>query len=388
VINRPILGILLKSFFVAYFTALVVGVFVVLGEKEALGSDFVSFLTGASIISAGKGREIYNIESQYAFQQALIAPHHENSVLPYRNTPVMALFFVPFLLFNFVIAYKIYVLLLIFILCIFIFYLTKHFGDVDAHTIWPYLALTFYPLTISIFVGQTSLFLIVVFFMVYWNLRKKNDFVAGILSGTLLIKLQYILFLPFLFVLSRKRSDFLKGNAISLISTFFISLLLAGGHSLLSYPNFLLNTETVGFGSRPESMLTFFSFLRGTTFFGGLDLLSLLGINFFIYGVLFIVFYKYHKALSLALAFSLIIPLVLPFTIHVVNHDLSMLLVPIIIITTTIRSLCNEKLKLLVVVLLFLVPLLETIDIGNFVWAVMIVIGCLLLVSKKVFKLV
>ena len=79
-------------------TGLVFSVLFKATATNALGSDFVSFLTGASVIRAGKGNQLYDLVTQFSFQQALLAQEISTDfLLPFRNLPFVAFFFLPFL---------------------------------------------------------------------------------------------------------------------------------------------------------------------------------------------------------------------------------------------------------------------------------------------------
>ena len=67
-------------FLISFLLALVICVFLLLTLREAIGSDFVSYLTGADILKASKGRLLYDLDTQYMYQQQVLFPHHETSI--------------------------------------------------------------------------------------------------------------------------------------------------------------------------------------------------------------------------------------------------------------------------------------------------------------------
>jgi hypothetical protein len=105
------------------------------------------------------------------------------------------------------------------------------------------LAFCSYPAWLSVELGQTSFFLAAAAaFMLYFLIRKKY-MPAGIVSGIIMIKLQYYPFF-FLIGLARGGTRFLLGALFSLAALLAVSAGVLGTGNILQYPHALLSGET------------------------------------------------------------------------------------------------------------------------------------------------
>ena len=214
------------------------------------------------------------------------------------------------------------------------------------------------PFLATLIYGQFTSFLLLILLLIYKFAKEKKGYLAGLTCGILLIKPQFFLIVPFLYFLINNKRNFLKGVLISSFIMIVVNLLISGYGELLSYPRFLIATETTSYGSRPYQIFTLFSFMK---LFTGKNISSflLLFINFVLYSFSILVFKKKLKKLSFEVNFIIGIILTILFSVHALSHDLTILLIPIFIL---LNFVFGEKKKtpksyLTILLLLFFLPL-------------------------------
>ena len=319
-------------FKLSVIVALLFVIIYVLSFKDALGSDFVSFMTGALVVRQGDGELLYDVPTQYNYQKIVIEPQREATVLPFRHIPLFALLFIPFTFLPLLFAYKLFAIVNLGALLFFCFLTTRTFKKFNFDTVWPYLVFVFYPTLGSIFVGQISILLILLLLLIYRYSRKQNSFTSGILSGLLFLKIQYILFIPFIFVLSKTKKMYLKGLFLSTTIIFLLSILIFGPNFFYNYPSFLIKTENPIFGSRTQDMVTFYATLARIKPFSINQASFLILINMVFYALSLFLFYRILKRLNFGEAFVFGLVSTLVFSVHAIDYDLSLLIIPILIL--------------------------------------------------------
>jgi len=232
--------------------------------KKVFASDFPQYYSAALIVKEGKGNQVYDINTQEEYQFRVFGLQTRTSVVPFRNPPFAAFLYIPLVTYTLFQSFGIFASFN-FILLFLITYLSlKTFHNVGKIALLPILPLAFYPNTLSIVRGQVSI-LILVLFLVFYSLLKSRPFLAGVVYSLLLIKLQFaIVGFPFFLIMTKQKKRFALGTAISALALFLISLYISGPNTLLSYPNFLLSTESAFFGSPVQTMFSlhnFFSFV-------------------------------------------------------------------------------------------------------------------------------
>lgn len=331
-----------------------------LNDFHALKSDLTSFLTGASIVKEGLGKDLYDVEVQRIYQDKINAPYIKSNILIYKNPPPLALFFVPLSFFSIFTAYKIYNLVLILVTLSISWISTKIFKNLQG-SFWYMLPFIFYPSFATIFSGQTSIFLLFGFMMIYFYLKKSNDIGTGITTGFLFLKPQYIISLPFIFLLTKNKRDFLRGFVLSSLIIFLLSYLIAGNY-LGDYLRILYDTESIKYGSNEEAMFTLYSSLTQLTGLSKINLF-LVNIPFYLLAVWF--YYNNYRKLNLGVNFLVLVLLTCVFCLHGVNNDLALLLIPLWILIDLYKS--RIKLypeSIFVIFILILSPLVYVLEIS------------------------
>lgn len=352
--------------------------------KVIIASDLVSFLTGAEILKAGKAGEIYDKDLQYTYQLKVIEPDFKYNLLPFRGLPIVAWLFVPLSYLKLNSAFVLLILINIFILFLFNRISSRLFPKIDKLKYLFLITFFYWPTVSAMILGQFTLLLLLIFLLIYKYTKGKNYFLAGIASGVLLIKPQYLLFVPFLFFLIRGKRKFIEGLLISSILIILVNISISGLGELLKYPSFIVGTETINYGSRPYHMFTLYGLLKLVPFISSLPAWFLIVLNFVLYGVILFIFAKKVKKFSLDKGVVMGIIFTILFSVHALVHDLSLLLIPILILLNFVNSEGIKKVgfKFLIAILYFLPIIIFT---GNTLAGVvtLFLVGYYLLFSAR-----
>lgn len=308
-------------------------VFVAGAEDFAWRSDFASFITGARIIRFGEAESLYDLSIQQKHQLLATAPNKQ-ILLPFRNLPVLALVFVPFTYLSIFPAYKIYTSILVFVTLFISWFSTKAFKNLK-QSYWFLLPFIFYPSLVAIFTGQISTFLILIYLLLYYFLKNDRHFTTGIVVGLLLLKTQYIISLPFVFLLVKDKKEFLKGFLITSFLILLGSISLSGLGFFENYLKMLVSTESSVYGTRDTCMFSLVPALSQITSF---TKKSLIFVNFILYVLAVWFFYKIYRDWSLEISFVVTILFTLVFCIHGGNVDMALLVVPLWLLIDICKS--------------------------------------------------
>jgi len=144
-----------------------------------------------------------------------------------------------------------------------------------SHLHWPredlgYIVLWFLfaPIGVALYQGQSSILLLGVYATCFLQLRRGNDFLAGLLLGFGLIKLQFVLPLVAIIVM-RKKWSLVGGFVTTAIFLAFLSIVTVGWRGVVDYAGFL-----VAIGSHPNNL----------SFGSGVDMPTIHGFFFATFG--------------------------------------------------------------------------------------------------------
>ncbi|MBU0570059.1 DUF2029 domain-containing protein, partial [Patescibacteria group bacterium] len=246
----------------------------------------------------------------------------------------------------------------------------------------------FLPVYHTLWTGQLSIFLALILLLLFMNLESDNALRSGLISFLMLIKLQYLILLPFLLLLTGNKKRFMLGLILSSIVLLFLSVYISGWHSLWGYPQFLLQTEKVGFGSNLSGMLTFHVAITDLSLLSN----SLTGFSFVgnavVYFATLVIFTKRYKEVGLRKSFVSAVLFSIVFSVHSWPHDLTLLLVPIFILFDSALSKngVNKNLDLFFGVLLFLLPMVRHLFKSYYLSFAMFATGFYYLYSEEHWK--
>jgi len=331
----------------------------------AAGSDFLSYFTGASIIKNGKADLIYDISTQRKYFEDIIYPLKGTVTNRFISPPFVALFFLPFTFINFYSSYKIFLIVNLGIFLVFLHLLAKTFPAFFKKYNFLYiLPFYFFPVAVTLFMGQTSFVLAIIFLLIYLSLLSNKPKDVGVLTAALLFKPQYVFAIPFLLLLIKKKKQFLLWFFITTLSLLLISLFLVGPKALFDYFPFILSTENPDFGNRAQQMFSLHATLSHLIFASKLSNFYPFLLNSGVYLLFLYLFKKRMPKMTKKTSFIFVILSTLIFSLHVLNHDLVLLILPILILL--------EKGRLIAPLLIFILPSISIL--GNTLIATLVLL--------------
>jgi hypothetical protein len=331
--------------------------------------DFTIFYSAGQIVRDGPRTGLYDPRLQFQVQQAFTpdVPIRQ-AALPYNHPPFEALLFVPLTGLSYFDAYLVWNLVNLISLGAILVLLRGHIAILRGHSLWLWLAilLSFFPIFMTMLQGQDSILTVLILTLVFISLKKGNEFTAGCWLGAGLFRFQLVLPLIIVLLLKGKQRVLLGFASIAFI-LLGISVGLFGWKTTLRYPEYILRWEGAGAraGIVPSNMPTLHGLidtLMGTYIgkFAGDAIILIVSITLVL---MVAVFWRGDSdANKLNLQFSLTLVVTILVSYHAYAHDLSLLLLPGLIVTNYLgmSALLSVPRKLLLIVpmlLLYLSPL-------------------------------
>ena len=198
----------------------------------------------------------------------------------------------------------------------------------------PLLAMfAFFPVVIALLQGQDSILLLFLYGLAFSALATGRNFVAGVCLGLALFKFQLVL--PFVLVLLvRRQWRAIAGFVVTAFGLLLVSAAVVGWSGVMAYPGFVLRLSRSGAqaGIDPRAMPN----LRGLVA-GALDLAgppaTLLIIALSIALLALAAFWWREQAgRQFVLGFSLCLTVTIIASYHMLTHDLSLLVLPVLLL--------------------------------------------------------
>jgi len=381
--------ILLSFFSLCLFLAFIAQIFFSLSHMSVLGTDFVAYLTGGTLIREGDGRLIYDLPAQRFIQERFLRLSEVGGLLPFMYFPFLAGFlYVPFSSFPYLLSYQLFVGFNLIVLLIYLITATRVFPTLPRH--WLMLQLSSYAIMSSVVLGQTSLFMMLFYLLSYHFMKRRRLVISGIFYSCLVfLKIQYIVGFPFLFLLSPERKKFLSGFILSSLAMLGINVFISGFSSLISYPAFLVTTQQLQYGASIQHMMSLASALASVLAITNYRHGVLLLIHFLLYfGVLF-VFLRRSFSIGFDQAFVSASVFMLVFAYHVWSHDYVLLLPSVMVLLHTAYSKRHGffSLSYLFVIVFLILPWLFFSEYRYAAPIVLLVVGIwLLTISPEHFR--
>ncbi len=313
-----------------------------LGIREGIKRgypDFTIFYTAGTILRQGLGHQLYDKKVQYEVQESFTGHiAFRKGPLPYNHPPFEALIFVPLTLLPYPQAFAAWDLLNVGALFGVAVLLRKSVGTLHLIPPWKFVmgSIAFFPVFACLLEGQDSILLLLFCALAFHALRKKADLVGGCWLALAAFKFQFIVPIVLLLVIWKRRRVALGFGAVAIVLG-FISVKLVGVEPMLQYPGYVLQiANTPGLGGLPPEYLPN---LRGLAmgwhglFSGavGAALASLSSIVVFLFAA-----WKGRASArpgKLELQFSLAILVSGLIAWQTNSHDLSLLILPLVLIT-------------------------------------------------------
>ncbi|HZR31871.1 MAG TPA: glycosyltransferase family 87 protein [Terriglobales bacterium] len=200
-------------------------------------TDFSVTYIGARMVYEGRGAKLYDLAEQQSTKAALFT--HAQPLI-FEHPPFEALLLAPLGRLDYKTAYLIWGLLNVAV-WLYLPYLLRPYAPSPRSDL-AYLALwmSFPPLGIALYQGQSSLLLLLVFALAFICLKRGKEFRAGLWLGLGLFKFQFVLPLILIFLLRRKWKVF-GGFAVAATALAVLSFVAAGLAGIMDYVRLMLN---------------------------------------------------------------------------------------------------------------------------------------------------
>jgi hypothetical protein len=327
--------------------------------------DFTIFYTAGKCILQGHGRQLYDLEMQSAIQREFASEvKHRENPLPFNHPPFEALLFAPLARLPYVAAYLVWAVFNIALILGFWNLLRPRLASLPGLLpALPLLAIFgFFPLAIALLQGQDSILLLFLYGLAFSALATGRNFAAGVFLGLALFKFQLVL--PFVLVLLvRRQWRTVAGFVVTAFGLVLVSAAVVGWSGVMAYPEFVLRLSRSGAqaGIDPRDMPN----LRGLVA-GALDLpgssatlliiaLSIVLVALAAHG------WRVQPGRHFVLGFSLCLTVTITTSYHLLVHDLSLMILPILLLAELLVAgeIVGRARRILVasIAVLFLTPL-------------------------------
>jgi hypothetical protein len=305
-----------------------------------------SFLTGAKVLSEGNTDNLYDLDTQLEYQNKVTTPLVRSKLLPFRNIPLVGFLYIPLTFLTLKNAFIVVFVFNILLLTLFNKIFIQFAGEYDK-TRWLWMAsLVFWPSVTMLLMGQNTGVILVFFALIYILLLKEKYYLAGVVGSLLLLRPQYILFLPFLLPLIYKKKEFLIGFLTFAFLLVVANIMVSSVPTLLRYPAFVMASEIPEYGNRLNKITSVYFLFKQV--FPNASSSTILFINMFIYTSILILCYLFNSRRYFNKSYIIGILAISIFSIHSLSHDLIILLIPIFLLfAKTKRSLLDNVLILL-----------------------------------------
>jgi len=333
--------------------------------RAEIDIDFNAYMTGALIVK-NKPKSLYNAEVQRHTQEIYLGKSLD-AFLSFRNTPLVAFMFIPYTNISTSSAYLVNYFVQILLTILYILLLTVFVGY--KKFLIP-LALIFLPTVCCPLYGQIAIVIALVLLVTYHLVRSDKYFWAGVVSSFLLLKIQYIIFIPYLFLIIKRKKQYFVGLIISLFLLVIVDTLIYRDFYLVDYVIFLVESEKAAMGTDLTGLFTVTAFLRNTGFPNNTSYLITTGLYI---ASLALVGIKKSKV-SLEKIFASIIIFILSLNFHTALVDLIFVLIPIFILANIEENKTN-----FLILILFLVPMASTFGLQGLAGAILFITALCLL---------
>jgi hypothetical protein len=207
-------------------------------------SDFTIYYCAGTIVRQGLGRQLYDSGTQFRIQQEFAGDVSvRQGPLPYNHPPFEALLFLPFTYFSYPKAFVLWDLVNLAMLAALPFLLRPHLPQLRDYSwvLWMLAILAFAPVFVTLLQGQDAILLLFLYTLAYVCFKKNNDAGAGVCLALGLFKFHLVLPFVVLFLLQRRKLLYGFLPAAGVLG--LISLLTVGMGAIISYPRYVLFLE-------------------------------------------------------------------------------------------------------------------------------------------------
>ena len=305
-------------------------------ERENMAAahgDFIIYYSGAQIFLDGKGKSLYDFNTQKVYQDTFKIPFRTDP-LPYNHPPYQLLLFVPLTLFPYAYAFMIWGIVNCILLATMIWLLSP-LVDAKNRVLGALLGGAFFPVITAFWQGQDSILSAFLLSVVIRNLKGRRDRLAGLTLALGLYKPQLVLPIALFFAARGHWASFLTFTATGSCLV-VISILMIGWDGALQYISLLRWMDNTHYTIDPLNMANLRGAFENLKMVGLPDgfvdftmLLSSIGVFY-----LSISLGKAHVRLDGAttdLRMAQLVVVTILVSYHLYVHDLTLLIIPLMV---------------------------------------------------------
>ncbi len=306
-------------------------------EPGVQKTDFSVTYLGSRMVYLGLGPKLYNLDEQQKLKTSLL-PHGEPLI--FEHPPFEAFILSPLGALPYQTAYFVWGMINIAIWLTLPLLLRSYAPVPKEPLAYLVLWLLFAPLGVTLFQGQSSLLMLLLYSVAYICLRREQGFLAGLALGLALVKFQFVLPFVLILVLRRKWSP-LKGFFAMSGLLGALSLFAVGWRGILDYVRLLTTVaahpDSVSYGSA-DDMATVAAFIHATLGKAMSNRVSLFLVGALSTTLILCVAWSWERTERISnsrssdLMFSAAIQVSLVTGFHMFTHDLSPLLLAILLV--------------------------------------------------------
>ncbi len=334
--------------------------------------DFTIFYTAGKCVYEGRGRQLYDLETQLALQRDF-APEvkHRENALPFNHPPFEALLFVPLARLPYLTAYLVWAVFNIALMAGFWTLLRPRLPSLN--NLLPGLPLlamfAFFPVSLALLQGQDSILVLFLYSLAFSALATRRAFVAGACLALALFKFQLVL--PLVVVLLiRRQWKALAGFSFMAFGLLLVSAAVVGWDGVRAYPEFVLrlNRSPAQAGIDPRNMPNLRGLVTGSLHASGMPAMVLIIALSIALVALVVRCWRIQPGQKFELGFSLCLAVTTIVSYHLFVHDLSLLMLPILLLAEQLLAgqIVGRARRILGVSLavLFLTPIYAILQFG------------------------
>jgi len=330
--------------------------------------DFIIFYTAGRIARIHGFDAVYNIEQQRITQgQILRAELETGEMLVYNHLPVLIPIFYLLTSFDYPYAKFLWVLLLFFLYGGSIFYLVKNIGELSSRLEKFAVAaiFLFYPIFVSLYHGQDTVFLFLGLTLWYAGLKNKHQ--ALIIAGVILSTLRPHISLGIIISYAITHPKQIRHILIAGFFWAVVNIAIVGTQGTFDFTRILfLSAEGIHLRMSDSAMLNLTGLLSRIFDTAPVTLLRSIGLVGYGISILISIVIWMQKEPIESLKLSLSILIALFFAPHLHYHDLAAGAIPLVFVLTRQSSTISQYLLISILPLFSLLTLL--VPIWYYVW--------------------
>jgi hypothetical protein len=365
-----------KTILIVIFAAAIATLHYKRFPEAGQGTDFPQLYCAAKIVGAGMGHRLYDVALQWQFQQRYTGRIGNFFIHP----PFEALLYLPFTVLPLRAAYFAWTLFNLGILGWIAWLFHRGLRIPVAAEFIYVLLVSSVPVSLSLFQGQDSILLLLVFTLACIAVTNGRGFEAGCFLALGLFKFQFALPALLIFLVGRKSKVVAAGFSILAAVLIAISLWIAGWSSFSTYPRLLLDLDHIPFNGVHSGSIPNF---RGalTMLFRQTSVMSWIAVGGFSLIAIAAAAVGWRRTESVpgagTLALSNVVLAAVLCSYQASPHDLALTLIPIFLTYAYVQKASdmpqNRRILFLATLLVLFLPLLHVYALRMHLYVLLVV---------------